>query len=135
MCTLRSYMFNKDCPETFILIAEPIIVNSREVYSAESGKPVTLKVDYYAYPPITDAVIMRTDYSPIYSENITKIFQKKNNLRFMKKGVTYHSEGETTYWKIDMFNESDYGRYEMILENDEGLAMIYFNISSKGNNY
>jgi hypothetical protein len=34
-----------------------------------------------------------------------------------------------------MFNESDYGRYEMILENDEGLAMIYFNISSKGNNY
>ena len=53
----------------------------------------------------------------------------------MKKGVTYHSEGETIYWKIDMFNESDYGRYEMILENDVGLAMIYFNISSKGNNY
>ena len=94
-----------------------------------------MKVDYYAYPPITAAVIMRTDYSPIYSENITKIFQKKNNLRFMKKGLAYHSEGKTIYWHIDMFNESDYGRYKMILENDVGLAMIYFNISSKGNNY
>jgi hypothetical protein len=128
-------MFNKDCPETFILIAEPIIVNSREVYSAESGKPVTVKVDYYAYPPISAAVINRTDSSPIYSENITKIFQKKNNLRFMKKGLTYHSEGETIYWQIDMFNESDYGRYEMILENDVGPTRIYFNISLKGNNY
>jgi len=77
---------------------------------------------------------MITDYSPLYSENITKIFQKKNNLRFMKKGLTYHSEGETIYWKIDMFNESDYGRYSMILENDEGFAKIYFNISAKGNN-
>jgi len=77
---------------------------------------------------------MITDYSPLYSENITKIFQKKNNLRFMKKGLTYHSEGETIYWKIDMFNESDYGRDSMILENDVGFARIYFNISSKGNN-
>lgn len=78
---------------------------------------------------------MRTDFSLLYSENITKIFQKKNNLRFMEKGLTYHSEGKTIYWKIDMFNESDYGRYLMMLENDEGITKIYFNISSKGNNY
>jgi hypothetical protein len=38
-------------------------------------------------------------------------------------------------WHIDMFNESDYGRYEMILENNVGPTRIYFNISSKGNNY
>lgn len=78
---------------------------------------------------------MRTDFSSLYSENITKIFQKKKNLRFTKKELTYHSEGETIYWKIDMFNESDYGRYLMMLENDEGITKIYFNISSKGNNY
>jgi hypothetical protein len=87
-----------------------------------------VKVDYYAYPPISAAVINRTDSSPIYSENITKIFQKKNNLRFMKKGLAYHSEGKTIYWHIDMFNESDYGRDEMILENDVGPTRIYFNI-------
>jgi hypothetical protein len=32
----------------------------------------------------------------------------------MKKGLAYHSEGKTIYWHIDMFNESDYGRYEKI---------------------
>lgn len=135
MYTLRSYIFNYDCLEIFILIAKPIIGNYREVYSAESGKPVTVKVDFYAYPHRAAAVVMRTDYSPLYSENITKIFQKKNNLRFMKKGLTYHSEGETIYWKIDRFNESDYGMYAMILENDVGIEKIYFSFSSKGNNY
>ncbi|CAG2237894.1 unnamed protein product [Mytilus edulis] len=93
--------------------------------------PVTITIDYYAYPGNTSAVLNKKDNTNIQSENITKRKYVKNNVDFTAEGQRYQYEGESVYWTLGMFNETDYGPYKITLQNGEGVSHFAFNITPK----
>ncbi|CAC5390951.1 unnamed protein product [Mytilus coruscus] len=111
----------------------PIIgKNNRNLYTAGPGMPVTITVDYYAYPGNTSVVVNKKDYTAIESENRTTTIYAKSNVVFNTQGQRYQYEGESVYWTLGMFNETDYGPYKMVLQNEEGVTYFTFDIKSQG---
>ncbi|XP_071175679.1 uncharacterized protein [Mytilus edulis] len=109
----------------------PIVgLNNRNMYTAGHGMPVTITIDYYAYPGNTSAILHKKDYTTI--ENITKTMYVEGNVDFTANGQTYHYEGESCYWTLGIFNETEYGPYKIMLMNDRGVTHFDFNITSRG---
>ncbi|XP_052060233.1 uncharacterized protein LOC127700682 isoform X1 [Mytilus californianus] len=111
----------------------PIIgINNRSLYTAGPGMPVTITLDYYAYPGNTSVILIKKDNTDIQSENITKRRYVKNNVDFTAQGQRYQYEGESVYWTLGMFNETDYGPYKIVLQNGEGITRFALNITFQG---